>query len=1165
MTVPNEHPSRPSARRIAIIGEAPGTTEVREGRPFVGPSGFRLDRTLQEVGLSREQCFVGNVCVEQNTPVLMADLTWKPIKDVEVGDVLMAFDEHGKTRGSLLRKWRYSIVTAKQVSQRHCWKMRSEFGDLVITSDHRVLSMPENRSSSSRWSRVESLWVGRSNFAMAFKRDELSAEWEWLRGYLAGLFDGEGTLTVNSAPKGKRSLMASFSQNEGLVLKEGIGALQCFDFATGLSKVAAADRAHRVCIKGGVSETMRFLSLVRPHRLLDKLSRLMADPPVFRPRPSRICERDKNYGVQTVVDLTTTTSTFIANGFAVHNCQIQPPANEIKAFKWTGPEIQDGLAQLRADLATFQPHFCLLLGGTPLKAFKGDQKASISDWRGSLFVASDIAPGVKCMATWHPAATLRDDSLGPVMRFDIARAAKEAQTDVLGIPTRHIEVINHSNLPMLFSLFQAWKTNRSTVSADIEGGVSDVSCIGFAISPFEAVVVPFTRKDGSSVWTEDEEVLLWTAIRDLLEDPLVPKILQNYLYDAFVLAWTHGILIRGLRDDTMLKHFELFCELEKSLGFQASLYTKQPFYKGDRKSNDDETFYRYCGMDCCVTYECSIAQDKKLSPAQRKHYEFNLNLLPACLYMELRGIRYDPEKARRVLKRVLRWQYVLQDMLNTAGGKPFPTTETDLLALVREKLCSKVARRHVLETKTRTFKNGKTKTTVKKISQRVEIATWEDCIEFVKDSCGDVLNETLKLVRLKRPLYPSERGRLSILLDSRLKTGATGRNRKSNEEKDANKLLYETWGFPKQTNKEGNLTSRSEALLAVLMKLPKDDKVGRSRAKAFLLLRSLQTQATALRARADDDGRIRTGLNLVGTETDRFSAYESPTGSGYNLQTVTKKHRHLFTADPGCLMIQSDLRGADGWTIAANAARQGDHTMIEDCRAGIKPAKVIALLHTDGPEINKLDRAALKERCKTVDSEGWLYAASKAVYYGSSYGMQPRKMSETLLDDSFKKEGTPILVPPEICRQLQERGYFLRYPGVRRWQEACLRRLKQDGVLSCSNGYTRRFFGRKDDAKTHRDFLATEPQVMTTWATKLALWRLWTDIENRLSDGSLRIEPLLTVHDSLIKQARIEDRAWAAERVPEWFNNAVVIAGLPIVIPPDMGCGPNWKETTEPL
>src|SRR6187402_1553405 len=97
-TCPNIFPTRPSARRIAIIGEAVGSHELswvtceachhsfsseytdlhgtkqdwkhcdRCGgvllstpTPFVGPAGRLLGKLLDEVGIQRTACFIGNV------------------------------------------------------------------------------------------------------------------------------------------------------------------------------------------------------------------------------------------------------------------------------------------------------------------------------------------------------------------------------------------------------------------------------------------------------------------------------------------------------------------------------------------------------------------------------------------------------------------------------------------------------------------------------------------------------------------------------------------------------------------------------------------------------------------------------------------------------------------------------------------------------------------------------------------------------------------------------------------------------------------------------------------------------------------------------------------------------------------------------------------------
>ena len=47
--------------KIALIGEAPGAREIREGRPFVGPAGRLLNRLLNNAGILRHDCYITNV------------------------------------------------------------------------------------------------------------------------------------------------------------------------------------------------------------------------------------------------------------------------------------------------------------------------------------------------------------------------------------------------------------------------------------------------------------------------------------------------------------------------------------------------------------------------------------------------------------------------------------------------------------------------------------------------------------------------------------------------------------------------------------------------------------------------------------------------------------------------------------------------------------------------------------------------------------------------------------------------------------------------------------------------------------------------------------------------------------------------------------------------
>jgi len=47
--------------RLMLVGEAPGHEEEKQGEPFVGPAGQKLDGILQTMGLSRQDVYLSNI------------------------------------------------------------------------------------------------------------------------------------------------------------------------------------------------------------------------------------------------------------------------------------------------------------------------------------------------------------------------------------------------------------------------------------------------------------------------------------------------------------------------------------------------------------------------------------------------------------------------------------------------------------------------------------------------------------------------------------------------------------------------------------------------------------------------------------------------------------------------------------------------------------------------------------------------------------------------------------------------------------------------------------------------------------------------------------------------------------------------------------------------
>jgi hypothetical protein len=306
---------------------------------------------------------------------------------------------------------------------------------------------------------------------------------------------------------------------------------------------------------------------------------------------------------------------------------------------------------------------------------------------------------------------------------------------------------------------------------------------------------------------------------------------------------------------------------------------------------------------------------------------------------------------------------------------------------------------------------------------------------------------------------------------------------------------------------------------------------------------------------------------------------KTPAGTGLNRQALNKDLREICVADPKSSLYQFDLEGADNWTVAAECARLGDNTMLEDLRAGLKPAKILSLIvHLGADKVRGLIRNEIKQELRDAkDMPGWLYPACKAGVHGSSYLMGWVTMGETVLKHSLHtlpldlSSASPLILKKKNIETIQE-AFFSRWKGVKKWHEAVSKNLLDNGYAQTSVGHRRTFMGRKAEYRqgaklanreTLKEALSTLPQFYTTYATKLALWMLWFDPENRTEDGDLKLEPILCVHDSLLGQAKDVYEEWAKARIKTYFDNEIEIAGIPITIPAEGTIGRDWGMKDE--
>lgn len=843
--------------------------------------------------------------------------------------------------------------------------------------------------------------------------------------------------------------------------------------------------------------------------------------------------------------------------------QHRPHNNEIQNFTWNGPEITSGLVQLRLDLAQFKPNIVVLLGNTALKAAKDFARVhplkpnafefKNANWRGSLFRTDPLSPfaGVKATCSYHPAYCLRDYDATPFLQLDIRKAVREADFPDLRLPQRVYRI--PETLHETVGLLKAARGRITLVGSDIEGYWNRLRCIAFALSPQYAFIVPFIRCNGNRYWTSPvDEAAVWRELALTLECPTLPKVFQNGLYDRFALQYGHGIHVSNCPEDTMLKHWSLYSELGQpddrkkgkkglSLAIQASIYTDEPYYKDDGDSTDDKTFYEYCMRDACVTLE--IAQSLEAiftNPAPTsgfrleelksmdRQYRANIELLHPFLYMEQVGMRYDVNGAALRRQTLLTKQYEAQAKLNALTGYGFTwTSQAEIRDWIKARCYTKKGDRPYKE---------------------------------YEEACARI-NELSDL-----PPTLATIGEIEVL---------SGKSLNVDSPPDLQAYLYNTLKLPIQYKPQprnyigpDTPTVDYEALLKLCREVQKHSPHDpRLRILNLIIeIGSLGTRSQMLSISADDDKRIRCGYNLVGSNTGRVTCYKSPTGSGYNLQTIPNYtqineapggvlgDRDLFLADPGYWFFQCDLKGADGWTVAAYSKMCSDSNMLDDYKSGVSPFEVLVLL-MKGLKI-PVERDELKAECKQhVKKDSWERFAMKRVQHGGCYLEGGLTISRNILKDS---EGKLYLSSTE-CDKLKD-YFFTRYWGIKRWHDWVGRRLSERMVLRAASGQVRQFFGRSvQDVLTKA--VAFEPQANTTYATNLALRKMWTDPENR--DGKkLIIQPLHTVHDALCGQFPKERTDWAVAKIRSYFNNPIEIAGEIINIPYDGGAGPSWGDTS---
>lgn len=186
-----------------------GRPDLNDPRTFEGELMFP-DRFDEQTVKDYEQDLGPYGCTPHESPVLMADLSYKRIGEIAKGEKVIGFTTPipGETRSRLVqatvrRKFKYSAMV---------YRITLDSGEVIrCTEDHKWF----RRFRGSERPSYLPINVGSDLIRVSNLQDTDPPDDSRLAGWLAGFFDGEGSCTHHSRPSGAATSQVSFYQGAG--------------------------------------------------------------------------------------------------------------------------------------------------------------------------------------------------------------------------------------------------------------------------------------------------------------------------------------------------------------------------------------------------------------------------------------------------------------------------------------------------------------------------------------------------------------------------------------------------------------------------------------------------------------------------------------------------------------------------------------------------------------------------------------------------------------------------------------------------------------------------------------------------------------------------------------------------------------------------------------
>ena len=273
-----------------------------------------------------------------------------------------------------------------------------------------------------------------------------------------------------------------------------------------------------------------------------------------------------------------------------------------------------------------------------------------------------------------------------IMALDYKRAYDESRTKLYDVPKKNVIIAKSSND---VNRFLANNKNRKRVSIDIELFKGIICSIALSFNRHTAIAIPLLNvpaKDWRPI-SDREFCHIWKALDVFFKEQEacgLRTVGQNFKFDESRLRYGCGIYTPKLsRDNSLLVHL-LLPGFPRSLAFQTSIWTRQPYYKEEGsqfnpKRDFLERYLNYNGLDACVTLECCEEIEKEIYELCGTDDRIRIDEMMDEMYPELHydyidiervGLGLDKDKQAHLLQMYDSMIAVKQRELDELVGHP---------------------------------------------------------------------------------------------------------------------------------------------------------------------------------------------------------------------------------------------------------------------------------------------------------------------------------------------------------------------------------------------------------------------------------------------------------------------------------------------------------------